>query len=334
MRTWFKTIALLGMGVLCASAFGTDRAHPGTLNYIEGTVLLQGQKLRTSEVGTADLAQGKVLSTQKGRAEILLTPGVFLRLDDQSAVKMITPDLTLTQVEVKQGRIGVEVDEIYAQNDLRIIDGGVATQLLKPGYYEFVAQPPTVLVYDGKAAVQASSGKYTVLKKHHVLTLSAGPLPKPVKFNPRDTAGDFYNWSSLRSQYLAEANNQMAGYYEGMAGFYPGWYWDPFMWDYTFIGMDPFWSPFGWGFYPPWWGPYYGGYYGYGHGFYHYYGRGYHGGGGHYGGGGGFHGGGGGFGGGGFHGGGGGFGGGGFHGGGGGFGGGGGGFGGGGGGHR
>ena len=37
-------------------------------------------------------------------------------------------------------------------------------------------------------------------------------------------------------------------------GFYPGWYWDPYMWDYTFLGWDPFFSPFGWGFYP--WGGY------------------------------------------------------------------------------
>jgi hypothetical protein len=46
---------------------------------------------------------------------------------------------------------------------------------------------------------------------------------------------------------------------------------------YTFFGPDPFFSPFGWGFYPPW---FYGGFFGggfYGGGFY----RGGFGGGGH-----------------------------------------------------
>lgn len=83
---------------------------------------------------------------------------------------------------------------------------------------------------------------------------------------------DLYNWNSLRSQYLAEANNQLAGQYVGGSGFAPGWYWDPYMWNYTFIGGDPFMTPFGWGFYPfGWGGPYggwgwggfYGRYYGY-----------------------------------------------------------------------
>jgi hypothetical protein len=77
---------------------------------------------------------------------------------------------------------------------------------------------------------------------------------------------DLYNWSSLRSHYLAEANNQMAGQYADEPGFYPGWYWDPWMWDYTFIGPGPFFSPFGWGFYP--WGGFYGGYGWYGRGYY------------------------------------------------------------------
>ena len=76
------------------------------------------------------------------------------------------------------------------------------------------------------------------------------------------TDDGLYNWSRLRSQYLAEANNQIAGEYADMPGFNPGWYWDPWMWDYTYLGWDPFFSPFGWGFYP--WGGFYGGYGGYG----------------------------------------------------------------------
>jgi hypothetical protein len=48
----------------------------------------------------------------------------------------------------------------------------------------------------------------------------------------------------------------------------PAGYWDPWFYGYTFIGPYPFYSPFGWGFYP----------FGYWGGF-GYYGRGFHGGG-------------------------------------------------------
>ena len=255
--------------------------------------------------------RGRFSSTGQGKAEILLTPGVYLRLDDQSAVKMVSPDLTPTQVELERGHAAVEVDEIHPQNDLEVIDGGVSTQLVKCGYYEFMAgQPgavaghPEVMVFKGKAEVEEGDGRYTAVKGHHEVALVEGARMRPVKFNAGEAEGPLYNWSSLRSQYLAEANNQIAGEYADVAGFYPGWYWDPYMWDYTFIGMDPFWSPFGFGFYPPWYGFYGGGFYGGG-----FYGRGTHGHiahGGGFGGHGGFHGGGGFGGGGGFHGGGGG----------------------------
>ncbi len=281
MKTWFNAIGLLCMGVLCASAFGAVPARPGTVNYIEGAASIDGAPLHTSDIGSAALNTGQVLKTTEGRAEILLTPGVFLRLDDHSAVKMITPNLTLTQVELEQGRVGVEVDEIYPHNNIRVIVGGVPTQLLKPGYYEFIAGDAMARVFKGEASVELSSGKYTVVKGHHEFALPGGAQAKPVKFDAKAAMDDFYHWGELRSQYLLEANNQMSGYYANSASFYPGWYWDPYMWDYAYIGWDPYWSPyFDFGFFP-WWGGG-GGYYGGGHYGHGHYGHGHYGNGGGY----------------------------------------------------
>jgi hypothetical protein len=262
MISRLTTIALLGIGVLCTPAFGANSARPGTLNYIEGVAYLEGKQLNQKDVGSIELNAGEILTTQQGKVEILLIPGVFLRVGDHSSVKMISPDITLTQVELLQGRVGVEADEVYPQNDLQVIDGGVTTQLVKTGYYEFEAQPATAMVFKGKAAVEVGDGKYKVVKDHHEFTLAEGLKEKSVNFDAHGTQDELYNWSSLRSEYLAEANNQIAGDYSGVSGFDPGWYWDPYMSDYTFVGMGPFWSPFGFGFYPPWWGGYYGGYYG------------------------------------------------------------------------
>ena len=87
------------------------------------------------------------MTTGQGKAEILLTPGIFLRLDDQSAVKMISPDLTRTQMELERGRAAVEVDQIFPQNQVQIVDSGVTTQVVKPGYYEFDAVHPEAMVF-------------------------------------------------------------------------------------------------------------------------------------------------------------------------------------------
>lgn len=264
------TIALAGAALALGPAvFGANVARPGTVNYVEGAAYLNGEQVSDNSVGSTDLNPGQELTTKKGRAEILLTPGVFLRLDDNSTVKMISPDLTHTQVALERGRAGVEVDEIHSENNLDIVDAGVTTQLVKNGYYEFNADQPTAMVFDGKAAVEVGDGKYRVVKSHHELALVAGPNDKPLAkekpagFDVNAAKDDLYNWNSLRSQYLAEANNQIAGEYAAGPGFVPGWYWNPYMWDYTFIGVGPFYSPFGWGFYPYGWGEgWYGGWYG------------------------------------------------------------------------
>jgi hypothetical protein len=277
MRHSRTIIALAALGMLGVPAFGayipnpTNPANPprpGTVNYIEGAAYIDGRSLSSQSVGNTALDASQVLNTGAGKAEILLTPGIFLRVDNQSAVKMISPDLAQTQVELERGRAAVEVDQIFPENMVQIVDNGVTTQLMKTGYYEFDANQPEVMVFNGRAEVELGGGKWEAVKNHHELALVEGAHQKPVDFDSHPADDDLYNWSRLRSQYLAEANNQIAGEYAYMPGFYPGWYWDPYMWDYTFLGWDPFFSPFGWGFYP-WGGPL--GFYGagfYGGGFY------------------------------------------------------------------
>ena len=259
------------------SAFGTTRvlaqnaeqAGPGTLNYVEGAVSIDGRQVTPQAVGSAGLGPEQVLATGHGKAEMLLTPGVFFRLDDNSSAKLVSPDLTKTVVELESGRAAVEVDQIFKQNNIQVVENGNPTQLLKPGLYEFDANLGTVRVFDGEAVVQDHQNKSVKVKGHHELALRDATNLKAHGFEVDAAKDELYNWSSLRSQYLAQANEQIAGNY-GYAGFVPGWYWDPYAYGYTFVGIDPFWSPFGWGFYGR--GFYGRGFYGPG-----YYGRGFYG---------------------------------------------------------
>jgi hypothetical protein len=122
------------------------------------------------------------------------------------------------------------------------------------------------MVFKGNAKTDVADGKWREIKGHHELMLTGGPdgqslaKEKPADFDT-NAPDELYRWSSLRSQYLAEANNQIAGEYAS-TGYGPGWYWNPYGWGYTFIGAGPFYSPFGWGFYPFGWGGLYSGWYG------------------------------------------------------------------------
>jgi hypothetical protein len=276
---WFFPVALL-----VGPAWGSVPPRPGTINYVEGQASVGVQALGEKSVGTAGLAAGQSLSTEAGRVEVLLTPGIFFRVDDHSSVRMISPGLADTVVALQKGRAMVEVADIRPENNVRVTEGGASAQLLKAGLYDFDADRGVIRVFDGKASVQ-TMGRLIEVNSGRQVILNATGKPKARKFDKKAYADDFYRWGSLRSSYLAEANVDAARTYGGRVGYSPaawygnGWYWDQWFDAYTFIPGDGiFYDPFGWGFYSPWFAfdaPYYG--YGFGYGGYGGYGGvGYH----------------------------------------------------------
>src|ERR1700756_1601411 len=95
-----------------------NAARPGTLNYVEGQVSLAGQSLGPEAIGTTELSPGQSLETQVGKAELLLTPGVFFRLGDNSTAVMISPSLIDTEVRLDKGEATVEVAELRPENNV------------------------------------------------------------------------------------------------------------------------------------------------------------------------------------------------------------------------
>ena len=223
--------------------------------------MLNGQPIAVNTRAT--LAQGQTIATANGKAEVLLTPGVFVRLGENSSMTMVSPDLTKTEVQLNSGRAEVEVDQIYKQNDLLIDEGSSQTKLLDHGLYAFDADTPALRVFDGKAAVSPSEDatKWVTVKGGHQFALN-GATAKTTDFDRKEvaTADPLYNWGKLRSEYLGQANLNLAEEYAGAPGFYPGWSWDPALYSYTWMpGNGLFWNPYGFGFYSP--------YYVYGGGF-------------------------------------------------------------------
>jgi hypothetical protein len=249
---------LLSLATMCAPvalAQTANPAVPGTVNYVEGSASINGRALNQQSVGYAQLQPGQVLQTANGRAELLLTPGVFLRVGENSAVRMISPNLLNTQIALDRGRADIEVDEIHPRNDIQVSEGSANTRLLKDGLYAFDADKGTVRVFKGEATLleQTGSGQKLVkVKGDHQVGLAGNEVVQAVSFDRNQAEDPLYNWSSLRSQYLAEANLTLASQYAGYGVMAPGWYWDAGFWGYTWLPGDGLlWSPFGWGFYSP-----------------------------------------------------------------------------------
>jgi len=232
-------------------AWAASNAVPGTVNYVEGTVLLNGNPVTSKQIGSLNLGPDDVLNTERGKAEVLLTPGVFLRAGENSEIRMVRPELADTRVNLDRGEAMVEVAEIYKENHIDVGVGSATTQLKKTGLYRFDANANTVAVLDGEAEVTTNGGQ-TEVKKGHDLALTAANL-KTEKFNVKDE-DELYRWSSLRSQYLADASLQSARtvYVNSDPWFGSGWFWNPAFSSYAWLpGSGYFYSPFGYPFFSP-----------------------------------------------------------------------------------
>lgn len=258
-------------------------AQPGMINYIEGQVSVGSQPLNQDAVGHASLQAGQSIETQNGKAEVLLSPGVILRLDSNSVLMMNSPGIANTDLTLQRGRAIVEADEVLPQNNIIIRVGNSMVRLEKKGLYQVDAGNGLIQTFDGQADVQVN-GRNLKVSGGHELALDTNANLKVRGFDKKKASeAEFYRWASLRSSYLAEANvNAARMYAQGGSSWYgAGWYWDPWYDAYTWVPGDGiFWSPFGWGFYSPWmvgYAPYFGFGFGYGYGYgFHHFGPGYH----------------------------------------------------------
>jgi hypothetical protein len=252
-------------GFLFASAAFAQRdtisAHPGVVSFVEGTVDRNGRPLRQPLNRDAALISNDTLSTaHDGKAEILLAPGAFFRIGGDSQVRMISPSLLHTQLEVLSGEAMLEVADLVKGNDVQILDRSASITVFKPGLYRFTGGArAAVAVLQGRADVAIGTEK-TSLSKNRQAELES-PL-KSRRFSA-DHADDLYVWSNVRSGYNAadtySAARQAYSGYGGNSfsyantGFYDsGWAWNGMWNSWAWLpGTGAFFSPFGWGFYSP-----------------------------------------------------------------------------------
>lgn len=246
------TSLVLALGGIAGVSYGQQvlSAQSGTVHYTEGTVYLEGRELHPKNGQFATLRPGQELRTESGRAEVLLTPGAFLRVSDHSAVRMIDNRLSDTRIEVLEGSVIAECDALLKDNAITLLYSGNTIQLAKHGLYRIDTVPAQLLVYDGEAIVQSSNGELT-LKRGKETPLNGVLLAE--KFN-RKLGDSFDVWDANRSAFLASAS---VGASQSLLNSNSkwntsGWYWNSYYALFTFVpGGGSVYSPFGWQFWSP-----------------------------------------------------------------------------------
>jgi hypothetical protein len=231
-------------------------AQSGTVQYVEGTVYAGKNRVERKFGQFPSLRSGEELRTEDGRAEVLLTPGVFLRLAESSSMRMVSNHLTDTRVEVLGGTAMVECDELLKDNAVSLIFHGDTIHLQRQGLYRLETASSQLEVYKGEALVETASGQKEVKGGQQALL---GDTVAVSHFDESAAKDDLYHWSSQRSSNLAYATVTASQSVVGTAMPWGtgGWMWSSLLDEYTFLpGAGLLYGPFGWGF----WSPLYMGY--------------------------------------------------------------------------
>jgi len=278
------TLPLVGQTFISAKA--------GLVNYEEGVQAASPRQLQ----------EGEIFSSPN-RAELLMMPGAYLRLERSAEARMLSTSVSHPEVELLSGLASVEVNEMAKESSLSLSWGDYrdaqAISLTHRGLYRFeVSQDGSsmkVMVQTGQLRIGSAS-----LKDGENVVLSAGHMTSVSKFD-RKLKDDFDIWAANRDQVQSVASYRTAtavgsSYYPGsgyMGSGYSGsgygmggmgfgtWAFNPMMGFFTYLPYGMMTSPWGYYYYSP--GqvgyypfPSYG--YGYGYGYGSGYGSGYGGG--------------------------------------------------------
>jgi hypothetical protein len=201
-------IFLSAAGLTCCFIFGQSvvSVHAGVVHLFEGSVSIDGQPLEQKFGRFYDIKQGSELRTDQGRAEVLLTPGVFLRVDENSSIRMLANRLTDTRVEFIGG--SASLDSVNAASDapVSILYKGYEVRFQKQGHYRFNSAPAELRVESGEAEV-AFNNRSVVVTAAQALPFAAPLLSRAVD---RSNDDGLDRWSRERSESIAAGNASAA----------------------------------------------------------------------------------------------------------------------------
>src|ERR1700683_2132024 len=247
------TLGTLMAGSACAQY--VISSHSGVIQSGEGRALLADKPVEPKFGQFPDIKENQEFRTEDGRAEILLTPGVFLRMGENSAIRMLSNKLTDTRVEVLSGSAVIESNEIPKDNAIELVYKKDSIRLVKQGLYRVDTEPARFQVFEGEATVTDPTGQLTL--KGGKQTNLAGVLMAENFDRKADDQDALYRWSDRRASYVAQANvasatsaNASSGGYGsygnygnyggcgfGGLGYGPGYGYGPFLGGWAFNPM-------------------------------------------------------------------------------------------------
>ena len=171
-------------------------ARAGAIHFATGEVFVDGKPAQATPVNFPLLKNGQLLETGRGRAEVLMSEGVFLRLGERGALRMLANSLDDTRVLLQKGAALLEVVETSKNSHIQLQLGETRTTFKGMGVYRFESEPQELRVFGGQAEVFANDKKTAARRGKMVLL---GPSLAVSKFDPDQAKDNLFEWAARRS---------------------------------------------------------------------------------------------------------------------------------------
>jgi hypothetical protein len=200
----FSTLAVAIVLALPAYGQSVISTRSGVVHFFEGAVYLGDQPLEPHLGKFPCMPEGAQLRTAQGRAEVLLTPGVFLRMGESSTIRLVANDLADTRVELLAGSAIVDSEEPSSGTSVTLIYKDWKVRFLQKGIYRIDSEPPRLLVRQGEVEVSAgATGTPVSVKQGMGLPFAAVLVPERSIDAPTDSLA---NWADGRGESIAADN--------------------------------------------------------------------------------------------------------------------------------
>ena len=207
----------------------------GLVNHVQGPANVT--RMQMVEPGSP------IKTGQNGYVEILLTPGSFLRLDENSEATLDSVDIGNVMLRLTNGASIVEVVEINKSYPLHVTTGVVAVEIAESGIFRF--ENGTATIIEGK--LQTANPRFAYPKGWQVFYQDTYRARKTAGLRP--TSLDVF--SQTRSESIARANFSMVPTLRGSSTYwdYDCWLFSPLFGAFTFIPRVGYRSPYGYRYY-------------------------------------------------------------------------------------
>lgn len=247
---------------VAASSLYIISAKAGAVNHVSGQVnLVQSSRKKASLQKGDNIEIGdKVTTGTDGKAEVLLNPGSYVRLAENSEFEFVTTSLDDLELNINQGSA---IFEVIADKEFRVTVNTPDSRfyLIQSGIYRIDVLENgigKISVWKGKAqvgntlATEVKGGRTAVYARAQV---------NVEKFDKKKTETSFDTWSKTRAKEISQINarlmqremnrsliNSFSGNSWNMSSGYGVWVQDPWNRSFCFLPFGYGWSsPYGFG---------------------------------------------------------------------------------------